>query len=307
LKLRTRFAPSPTGLLHVGNAYSSLTCQQWAEKHDAELLLRIEDIDHTRCRDAYTPQLIDDLQWLGIEWQGNILKQSEHQARYRAALEQLESIGVIYPCFCTRKHIQEEIERMGIAPHAEDSAREDADPYPGICREIDKHQRSERKLHERFAWRLDAAKAMALISEPLAWCDQDGRHHPVHPSSLGDMVIGRKDIGISYHLAVVVDDAHQEISHVIRGEDLLSSTPLHRLLQALLELPSPTYIHHPLLVDGDGNRLAKRNNATTLKSLREAGISADSLRHFLMDNHSLLWSFEPDNLDAIREQLGSAG
>jgi len=303
LKLRTRFAPSPTGLLHVGNAYSALVCQQWAEHHHAELLLRIEDIDHTRCRDAYTPQLVEDLQWLGLSWHGDILKQSEHQARYRAALEQLEAMGVIYPCFCTRKHIQEEIERMGIAPHAEDPA----DPYPGICRNIDKHQRHERRQHERFAWRLDAAKAMSLISEPLTWSDQEGRYHPFHLSSLGDMVIGRKDIGISYHLAVVVDDAHQGITHVIRGEDLITSTPIHRLLQALLKLPSPTYIHHPLLFDSNGNRLAKRHNATTLKSLREAGVSAASLRDFLMNNDALLWPFQPDDLDSIREQLGSAG
>jgi len=301
LKLRTRFAPSPTGLLHVGNAYSALTCQQWAEKHNAEILLRIEDIDHTRCRDAYTPQLIEDLQWLGIEWHGDILKQSDHHTRYRAALEQLEAMGVIYPCFCTRKHIQEEIERMGIAPHAEDMA----DPYPGICREIDKHQRHERKQHERFAWRLDCAKAMALVDDSLTWSDEHGRDHSVTISALGDMVVGRKDIGISYHLAVVVDDAHQDITHIIRGEDLLSSTPIHRLLQALLNLPSPTYIHHPLLVDGEGNRLAKRNNATTLKALREAGISATSLLNFLMNNNAGLWPFEPDNIDEIREQLGS--
>ena len=301
MKLRTRFAPSPTGLLHVGNAYSALTCQQWAEKHNAEILLRIEDIDHTRCRDAYTPQLIEDLQWLGIEWHGDILKQSDHHTRYRAALEQLEAMGVIYPCFCTRKHIQEEIERMGIAPHAEDMA----DPYPGICREIDKHQRHERKQHERFAWRLDCAKAMALVDDSLTWSDEHGRDHSVTISALGDMVVGRKDIGISYHLAVVVDDAHQDITHIIRGEDLLSSTPIHRLLQALLNLPSPTYIHHPLLVDGEGNRLAKRNNATTLKALREAGISATSLLNFLMNNNAGLWPFEPDNIDEIREQLGS--
>ena len=301
MKLRTRFAPSPTGLLHVGNAYSALTCQQWAEKHDADLLLRIEDIDHTRCRDEYTPQLINDLHWLGLKWQGDILKQSEHQARYRAALEQLEAMGVIYPCFCTRKHIQEEIERMGIAPHAEDMA----DPYPGICRDIDRHQQHERILHEKFAWRLDCARAMALAGESLTWRDEHGRHHPVTMSALGDMVIGRKDIGISYHLAVVVDDAYQGISHIIRGEDLLASTPVHRLLQALLGLSSPTYIHHPLLVDGDGNRLAKRNMATTLKSLREGGISANSLRQFLLGENQLRWPFSPDEMGRIREQLGS--
>lgn len=301
MKLRTRFAPSPTGLLHVGNAYSALTCQQWADHHNAKLLLRIEDIDHTRCRDEYASQLIEDLRWLGVSWHGDILKQSEHQTRYRAALEKLETMEVIYPCFCTRKHIQEEIERMGIAPHTEDMA----DPYPGICREIDSHQRHKRTLHERFAWRLDAAKAIDMIGEPLSWVDEHGHHHPVHLSSLGDMVIGRKDIGISYHLAVVVDDAYQGITHVIRGEDLRSSTPIHRLLQTLLELPSPTYIHHPLLVDGDGNRLAKRNNATTLKTLREADVGADSLRHFLMENGSLQWPFQPNDLDRIREQLGS--
>lgn len=303
MKLRTRFAPSPTGSLHVGNARSALTCQQWAESHNAKLLLRIEDIDHTRCRDEYTSQLIDDLKWLGLNWHGDILKQSEHQARYRQALEQLEALGVIYPCFCTRKQIQEEIERMGLAPHAEDIA----DPYPGICRQIDSAQRHERTLHERFAWRLDAAKAMALIDEPLTWHNEQGHHHPVDLSSLGDMVIGRKDIGISYHLAVVVDDAYQKITHIIRGEDLLSSTPIHRLLQALLKLPTPTYIHHSLLLDSEGKRLAKRNNATTLQSLRKAGVSAASLRHFLIDNDQLRWPFKTENLNTIREQLGSAG
>ncbi len=303
MKPRTRFAPSPTGLLHVGNAFSALTCQQWAEQHNAQLLLRIEDIDHTRCRDEYATQLIDDLQWLGIRWHGEVLQQSEHQNRYRAALEQLEAMGVIYPCFCTRKHIQEEIERMGIAPHVEDLA----DPYPGICREIDRHQRRKRSLHERFAWRLDCVRAMQLIEEPLTWRDAQGHHHAVNLSALGDMVIGRKDIGISYHLAVVVDDAWQGITHVIRGEDLLTSTPIHRLLQALLKLPSPTYIHHPLLVDSDGTRLAKRNQATTLKSLRDGGIGAASLRRFLLETGELQWPFSTDDLGAIREQLGSAG
>ncbi|MDT8375557.1 MAG: tRNA glutamyl-Q(34) synthetase GluQRS [Mariprofundaceae bacterium] len=302
MKFRTRFAPSPTGLLHAGNAFSALLCQQWADKHHAGLLLRIEDIDHTRCRDEYTGQLIEDLGWLGLKWHGDILKQSEHQSRYRKALERLEELGVIYPCFCTRRHIQQEIERMGIAPHAEDIG----DPYPGICRQIDLHQRHERRLHERFAWRLDCAKAVGLAGESLTWRDEHGYHHPVNLSALGDMVIGRKDIGISYHLAVVVDDAWQGITHVIRGEDLLTSTPVHRLLQALLELPSPTYIHHPLLVDRDGERLAKRNSATTLKSLRDAGISADSLRRFLLADKQVRWPFSADDMNQIREQLGSS-
>lgn len=301
MRLKTRFAPSPTGLLHVGNAYSALYCQQWAEKHHAESLLRIEDIDHTRCRDEYSDQLIEDLDWLGLNWQGEVRKQSNRHAAYRAALEKLEAMGVLYPCFCTRKQIQQEIEQMGIAPHAEDHG----DPYPGICRTIDHHQRKERQEHERFAWRLDIAAAMQQLDGLIHWTDGEGRSHEVTPSALGDMVIGRKDIGFSYHLAVVVDDADQGINHVIRGEDLRSSTPIHRLLQALLGLPSPVYIHHPLLLDSNGERLAKRNHATTLKSLREAGLAPEALRKFLTQENPR-WPFtQDDDPKKIAAQLGS--
>jgi len=298
--LRTRFAPSPTGLLHVGNAYSALQCQQWAERHHAQLLLRIEDIDHTRCREELIPQLIEDLHWLGLDWQGEVRRQSSRSSAYRAALEQLDAMGVLYPCFCTRREIQQEIERMGNAPHAEDYS----DPYPGICRTIDRHQRTERQLHERFAWRLDVAAAMQLLEEPVSWLDGSGRSHEVTPSALGDMVIGRKDIAFSYHLAVVVDDADQGVTHVIRGEDLIGSTPIHRMLQALLDLPSPVYIHHPLLLDGNGERLAKRNNATSLKSLREAGIDAAALRRYLLSG-PMYWPFAEKDITAIEKQLGS--
>lgn len=301
MKLKTRFAPSPTGLLHVGNAFSALFCQRWAEKHHADLLLRIEDIDHTRCRDEFSGQLIEDLSWLGLAWQGEVRKQSEHHDVYRQALERLESMGVLYPCFCTRRQIQQEIEQMGIAPHAEDHG----DPYPGICRTIGRHQRKSRQEHERFAWRLDIAAAMQHLDGPLHWNDDEGRSHEVTPSALGDMVIGRKDIGVSYHLAVVVDDADQGITHVIRGEDLRSSTPIHRLLQALLGLPSPIYIHHPLLLDADGVRLAKRNRATTLKSLREAGLAPEALRTFLTQQNAQ-WPFtQDDDPQKIVAQLGS--
>jgi len=300
LKLRTRFAPSPTGLLHVGNAYSALICQQWAEQHDAELLLRIEDIDHTRCHDEHATQLIEDLQWLGLEWQGEVIKQSEHLSRYRKAFDQLQSMGVVYPCFCTRKEIQQEIERIGIAPHAEDMA----DPYPGSCREINEQQRLERMKHEPFAWRLNSRRAMEIAGEALTWQDKDGHHHPVQHTSLGDMVIGRKDIGFSYHLAVVVDDAAQSITHVIRGEDLIDSTPIHALLQKLLNLPSPVYLHHPLLLDGHGERLAKRNSSTTLQSLREAGCDAEKLRHHLISATTPTWPFGDESPEQIIEQLG---
>jgi len=301
MKLRTRFAPSPTGLLHVGNAYSALLCRQWAEKYHAELLLRIEDIDHTRCRDEYVGQMIEDLAWLGIRFQGEVVKQSERHPLYREALERLYEMGVLYPCFCTRKDIQHEIERMGIAPHTDDHG----DPYPGICRVIDRHQSTTRMEHERFAWRLDVARAMERIDSPIDWHDEHGRWHTVSPIRFGDTVIGRKDIGVSYHLAVVVDDAAQGITHVIRGQDLFNSTAIHCLLQKLLDLPTPTYIHHPLLTDSEGQRLAKRNRATTLKALRESGITNDSLNRYLMRSHLPTWPFSPDHMDAIREQLGS--
>lgn len=298
--MKTRFAPSPTGLLHVGNAYSALCCQRWAEKHHAELLLRIEDIDHTRCRSEYADRIIEDLSWLGLQWQGEVRRQSARHTAYRAALARLETMGVLYPCFCTRKQIQQEIEQMGIAPHAEDHGA-----YPGICRIIDRHQGRVRQAHERFAWRLDIAAAMRCLPDPIYWQDGKGRSHAVAPSMLGDMVIGRKDIGFSYHLAVVVDDADQGITHVIRGEDLRSSTPIHRLLQALLDLPSPVYIHHPLLLDSRGERLAKRNHATTLQSLREAGLAPEILQTFLT-RKDLRWPFTQDDAPKnIAAQLGS--
>lgn len=299
MKARTRFAPSPTGLLHVGNAFSALICRKWAESNGAELLLRIEDIDHSRCREEYAEQLLDDLNWLGIRFHGEPVRQSQRHQLYRAALERLDEMGVIYPCFCTRRHIQQEIERMGVAPHSEDHA----DPYPGICRIIDRHQSNERMESERFAWRLDVARAMDMIDSPVDWHDEHGRWHTASPIRFGDTVIGRKDIGFSYHLAVVVDDAEQGITHVIRGKDLYHVTAIHCLLQKLLGLPTPTYIHHELVTDREGKRLAKRNNATTLKSLREAGISAASLNRYLMRSEVPSWPFTSETPAEIRHLL----
>jgi len=290
--------------LHVGNAYSALVCQQWAEKHHAELLLRIEDIDDTRCKPEFYQQIVDDLAWLGIQFHGEVTKQSNRYKLYRSALKKLQSLGVVYPCFCTRKHIQQEIERMGIAPHAEDII----DPYPGICRKLysnqhGKHHTKARMELERFAWRLDSAKAMEMVGKSLTWSDQNGHHHPVTLSSLGDMVIGRKDIDFSYHLSVVVDDADQGITHVIRGEDLLHSTAVHRLLQALLEVPSPTYIHHALITDTQARRLAKRDKVITLKGLREAGCDPELLSRYLLGSEDLIWPFEEYEISNISEQL----
>lgn len=268
---RTRFAPSPTGLLHVGNAYSALQCQRWAELHHGELLLRIEDIDTTRCRAMYTNAILEDLAWLGIAWHGPVRRQSEHTGDYAEALERLREMGVAYPCFCTRADIRREIERMASAPHA----GEDND-YPGTCRHLSPAARQRRLLQESYAWRLDIGAAIDRVGPVLSWQDGHGRAHPVHIAS--DIVIGRKDIGFSYHLAVVVDDAQQGITHVIRGSDLAESTSIHRLLQALLGFDTPIYIHHDLLRDHDGKRLAKRDGSTTLHGLRQTGMTADALR-----------------------------
>lgn len=287
--------------MHVGNAFAALQCQQWALSNKAALLLRIEDIDFTRCRSEYTQSIIEDLQWLDITWHGEIRQQSKHLACYQEALMQLQERELIYPCFCTRKHIQQEIKLMGLAPHEEDMH----DAYPGICRNILISERQQRMQHEAFAWRLDVKKSSEVLPKPIYWLDEQGKQHHVQPEALGDMVIARKDIGISYHLAVVVDDALQGITDVIRGEDLQSSTAIHRLLQALLKLPSPTYQHHRLILDIQGKRLAKRNHSTTIKSLREAGISAQTLRSFLLQKDAT-WSFPYDaSAQSIVQQLGS--
>ncbi|MFQ5355273.1 MAG: tRNA glutamyl-Q(34) synthetase GluQRS [Mariprofundaceae bacterium] len=297
--LRTRFAPSPTGLLHIGNAYSALKCQQWAEKNHAALLLRIEDIDHTRCRPEYRQAIPEDLQWLGIHWHGEVTRQSERIEKYRQALEQLKDMGIVYPCFCTRRSIQMEIASIGIAPHLD----EYADTYPGTCRSIDPPRSKQRIINENHSWRINVGKAFRLLSNPIAWRDGSGRSHPVTAASIGDIIIGRKDIAFSYHLAVVVDDAEQEITHVIRGEDLIHVTPLHRLLQALLGLPDPVYIHHPLLADSQGRRLTKRNRAIPLKQLIKLGIHPESLRHYLLTTIPPVCPWNEENTDLILKHL----
>ena len=284
MQLRTRFAPSPTGLLHVGNAYSALFCQQWAAQHNATCLLRIEDIDHTRCRPHYSRQMLTDLEWLGFRWQEPLRRQSQHHDDYRQALAQLRDGGFIYPCFCSRKMRQSVVSACP-------------------CRQLSADEQQQR-MQQPFAWRLDAEAAMQAVGGALSWQDGDGRQHPVQLSE--DVVIGRKDIGFSYHLCVVVDDAIQQISHVIRGEDLRDSTPIHRLLQQLLQLPTPIYIHHPLLRDRHGARLAKRIRSTTLQSLREMQIDAEKLRHFLLHASNHRWLFDEPSSEHLRRALGKA-
>lgn len=263
----TRFAPSPTGWLHLGHAYAALFAAKRAE--GGRFLLRLEDIDTTRSRPEYEQALFDDLAWLGLVWEEPVRRQSEHMDEYRAGLEALEALGLLYPCFCTRREIQEEIARAGHAPHGPDGVL-----YPGICRLRSEHERSARIANgEAFALRLDVQKAIGLIGKELHWEDALHGRFTATPAIFGDVVLARKDTPASYHLAVVLDDALQGITLVTRGEDLLPATHLHRLLMELLKLPVPRWEHHKLICDESGRRLAKRDNARSLRTLREQGWS----------------------------------
>ena len=266
----TRFAPSPTGYLHLGHVRSAIEGWRAARDSGGRFLLRLEDIDQTRCRDEYSEAILEDLSWLGLTWDGPVRKQSEHFDDYRDALDRLEAMGVLYPCFCTRKEIQEEIARAGGAPHALSGP-----PYPGTCRGLDRRLREEKQLSGiDYALRLDLARALALTG-PLDWVEEEegGPHRkPADPAPLGDVVLARKDVPTSYHLAVTVDDASQGVTLVTRGEDLAAATHVHRVLQALLDLPTPRYHHHELLTDPSGRRLSKRDHALTIRSMRECGI-----------------------------------
>jgi glutamyl-Q tRNA(Asp) synthetase len=269
----TRFAPSPTGHLHLGHAYSALIGWRAALDAGGTFLLRIEDIDRTRCKPEFAAAILEDLAWLGLDWDGAVRKQSEHFADYRAALDKLAARGLIYPCFCTRAAIAAEIARAGEAPQGEEGAI-----YPGTCRALSDDERARRiAAGESYALRLDVAKATALTG-PLDWHDDEQGEIAAKPESLGDVVLARKDVPASYHLAVTVDDALQGVTLVTRGADLFSSTNIHRLLQALLGLPTPRYRHHRLLTDAQGKRFAKRDKALTLRALREAGRTPDEVR-----------------------------
>ncbi|MBX6321416.1 MAG: tRNA glutamyl-Q(34) synthetase GluQRS [Rhodospirillaceae bacterium] len=269
----TRFAPSPTGYLHLGHAHSALAGWTAARRAGGRFLLRIEDIDRGRCRPAFEEAICEDLAWLGLDWERPVRRQSEHMDDYRAALARLEALGVLYPCFCTRKQIRVEIAAAGHAPHGTEGP-----PYPGTCRGLGEGERRARLAEGRdHALRLDVARALALVG-PLTWRDVRAGTVAAEPARLGDVVLARKDVATSYHLAVTVDDALQGVTLVTRGEDLFAATHMHRLLQALLGLPVPDYDHHPLLRDADGRRLAKREGAPTLRALRAAGRSPAEVR-----------------------------
>ncbi len=250
----TRFAPSPTGFLHLGHALAAKVAFDFTKSRQGQFLLRFEDIDHTRVRPHFYQAIEEDLAWLDLQWDEVPWKQLDRIPQYQDALEQLKRLGVVYPCYCTRREIQNIVN----APQGPEGPL-----YPGTCR-------GGPTLEGDPAWRLDCKKAAALTGQ-LTFSDQRGGQIEVDPELLGDVVLARKDIATSYHLAVVVDDAAQQVSHVTRGEDLLPSTHVHRLLQALLKLPEPEYFHHELVLDENGQRLAKRNDALSIRSLREKG------------------------------------
>jgi len=265
----TRFAPSPTGRLHPGHALSAIRAHDFARAGGGHFLLRIEDIDGTRSRAEHVETILTDLSWLGLSWDGPVTFQSHRLPLYDAALDRLRAKGLLYPCFCTRADIAASLS----APHGPEGA-----VYPGTCRTL-----TAPDLTRPHCWRLDMAKAIAATqSEPLTFTDSTRGTIHAGPAAQGDVVLARKDAPASYHLAVTVDDAAQGVTDIVRGDDLFDATHVHRLLQALLDLPVPRYHHHPLLHGPDGKRLAKRHNAPTLTALREAGQDgpalADALR-----------------------------
>jgi glutamyl-Q tRNA(Asp) synthetase len=265
----TRFAPSPTGELHLGHAHSALTAFTEARKAQGRFLLRIEDIDSTRCRPEFTAAILTDLEWLGLNWEWPVRVQSEHFDDFRTALNRLETMGLLYPCFCSRK----DIAQAGNAPHGPDGPL-----YPGHCRSLSASQRAERQgASIPFALRLDMTKASAMAGT-LRWHDRHAGWVEARPEMFGDVVLARKDTPASYHLAVTVDDALQGVTLVTRGEDLFAASHVHRLLQALLGLETPDYAHHRLLTDETGRRYAKRDRSLTLRALREVGRTPGEVR-----------------------------
>jgi glutamyl-Q tRNA(Asp) synthetase len=269
--LTTRFAPSPTGQLHLGHAYSAALAHQAARESGGRFLLRIEDLDQTRSRPEFVNSIEQDLRWLGLEWDGIPLVQSQRGAAYTEALERLRSDGLAYPCFCTRSDIAAALN----APHGPAGPR-----YPGTCRGLpDDPQRRSTTAH---SWRLDAARAIERVGLP-GWAEFDGETFTATAADVEDEILARKDAPASYHLACVVDDSASGVTLVVRAMDLRPSTPIQRLLQMLLGLPEPRYLHHRLVVHEDGRRLAKRDKAPTLAALRDSGVEGPRLARDLLD------------------------
>lgn len=277
LPITTRFAPSPTGRLHLGHAFSALLAHRVARMAGGRFSLRLEDIDRVRSKPEFESAIAEDLAWIGVDWDGDIVRQSDDLERHRALLGRLTEMGLTYPCFCTRADIAREIAESGHAPHGPDGPI-----YPGTCRGLSEDERKAKIAGGLgFAIRLDTEKATARIEDlgtlPLSFAELlfDAEAGPrrvvVEPTLFGDVVLARKDVPTSYHLSVVADDAVQAITHVVRGRDLFEATHVHRVLQELAGIEAPLYAHHQLILDDAGKRLAKRHDALSLKSLRENG------------------------------------
>jgi glutamyl-Q tRNA(Asp) synthetase len=288
----TRFAPSPNGWLHLGHAYSAIFASDTAKTLGGRFLLRIEDIDLGRCRPEYLQGIYDDLEWLGLTWEEPVRRQSEHFATYETALKKLRDMGLAYPCFATRKEINDAIETSGIG-HARWPVDPDGAPlYPGLYKDLPTAELNRLMWEGRtYAWRLDMEKALTKAEEinggPISFIEegqgprgQSGRL-PIEPLRFGDVIIARKDVPTSYHLAVTVDDAIQNVTVVTRGQDLFPATYVHRLLQILLGLPEPRYRHHALIRDETGRRLSKTAKDKALRELRLSGTTVDEIREMI--------------------------
>ena len=261
----TRFAPSPSGRLHLGHAYSAAIGHARARESGGQFRLRIEDLDPTRCKPEFVDGIFEDLRWLGLEWDEPVLVQSRRTAAYQAALDGLKARGLAFACFCTRADIAQSL----TAPHGDA-----ATSYPGTCRALpDDPQRRATTPH---CWRLDSAKSLEIVGLPF-WTEAHGRGFTATNADIGDAILARKDAPASYHLSCVVDDTDSGVTMVVRGADLRASTPIQRLLQMLLGLSEPTYLHHPLVTHEDGRRLAKRDLAPTLAAMRENGVDGPDL------------------------------
>ncbi len=266
----TRFAPSPTGFLHLGHARAALFARERGER----FLLRLEDIDRIRCRPEFAAAIVEDLQWLGLDWDGEVRVQSAHLPEYRAALDALSARRLLYPCFCTRAEIAREVAAAAAAPHAPDGAP----LYPGTCRRLASEERGARLAAGLpYALRLDMGRALGEAG-CLRYYERGEGWTVCRPARFGDVVLGRKDAPASYHLCVTHDDALQGVDLVTRGLDLRPATDLHRLLQALMGWPAPSYAHHALLADAQGRRLSKRAGAPSLRALRARGCAPAEVR-----------------------------
>lgn len=270
----TRFAPSPTGYLHLGHAFAALTAWRRARAAGGRFLLRLEDIDAARCRPHFAAAILEDLAWLGLDWDGPVRVQSQHLPEYRAVLDRLAARGLLYPCFCTRAAIAREIAAAADAPQGPEGPR-----YPGTCRRLSADERASRlAAGQPHALRLDVAAALAAAGRGLTMDEEGEGLLPCDPAAFGDIVLGRKDAPASYHVCVTHDDAVQGVTLVTRGADLRPATAMHRLLQALFDWPAPAYAHHRLVTDASGQRLAKRHSSVSLRSLRQDGESPAQIR-----------------------------